>query len=618
MPPLVRKLVPLVLAGLVVAATVWAVSFGSLPPADFTFCNETEIKTVDPAIVTGNPEGRIIRELFECLVNWHPETLEPIPGVAERWDLALDQVTYTFHLRENALWTDGTPVTAHDFHWSYQRFLHPETAAEYAYQLWYVAGAEEYTKRKVEIGQPVEIELTEKLPGALKYARGKVVHGKLLEIENADGEPEERVYVVELADGQQQRYSKSSDNDDAINYRWLLPDFGQVGIRVIDDHTLEIKLKHPVPYFVQLTGFYPLSPVNRRCVETFGYPAWTKPENIVTNGPFLLSERRIRDRIRLTKNPQYWNAQNVRLNVVDALAVDSATTALNMYETGQCDWVPKVPNTVIPYLRGRADFVSKPYLSVYYYRLNTTKPPLDDPRVRRALNLALDKQEIVDKVARGGEVPAVSFVPPGIKNYEPGTCGTRNVEEARRLLAEAGYPNGEGFPKIEILYNTMDSHRSIAELIQSQWKETLGIDAGLANQEWGVFLGSVRQLKYNAARAGWTGDYVDPNTFLDMFVTGGENNQTGWGNAEYDRLIEQAQQERDAQQRLELFRQAETILMDELPILPLYYYVASELVRPNVRGWYPNVQDIHPISALWIDPEAPTKAAPSPQARAAK
>ena len=352
---MVRKLVPLTALALFLGATVWAVSFGRLPPADFVFVNESEIKTVDPAIVTGHPESRIIRELYECLVNWDPETLQPVPGVAERWDISDDLRTYTFHLRENALWSDGTPVTAEDFHWSFQRFLHPETAAEYAYQLYYVKGAKRYTERQIKVGDPVEIELTDAVPGAREYARGQVVYGKLLELHEPASKEEKPRYVVELADGRKETFQQGDwPTDEVRDFKWLLYDFREVGIRVIDTYTLELQLEHPTPYFLQLTGFHPLAPVNRKCVETYGYPGWTKPENIVTNGPYRLKERRIRDRIRLVKSETYWNRAKVHFNVVDALAVESLVTALNLYETGQCDWIPKAPTTIIPDLRGRA------------------------------------------------------------------------------------------------------------------------------------------------------------------------------------------------------------------------------------------------------------------------
>lgn len=592
-----RRFIPFAMLALLLGATVWAVSFSRLPPADFVFVNETEIKSVDPAIVTGHPESRIIRELYECLVNWDPKTLQPAPGVAERWDVSEDLRTYTFHLRENALWSDGTPVTAEDFHWSYQRFLHPETAAVYAYQLYYVQGAEKYTESQIKVGDPVEIELTEPVPGAPEFARGQVVYGRLLEQREPASKDEKPRYIVELSAGRKEAFQQEAE--DARDFKWLLYDFREVGIRVIDRYTLELKLDHPTPYFLQLTGFHPLAPVNRKCVETYGYPGWTKPERIVTNGPYRLKERRIRDRIRLVKSETYWNRENVHFKVVDALAVESQVTALNLYETGQCDWIPKSPNTIIPDLRGRSDFHSHPYLTTYFYRINTTRPPMNDPRVRQALNLALDKREIVDKVTRGGEAPATSFVPPGIKDYVPGTCAQRDVEEARRLLAEAGYPGGRGFPKFEILYNTLESHRAIAELIQFQWKVALNIDVSLANQEFSVFLAHVRQMQYDAARAAWIADYADPNTFLGMFVTGGENNQTGWSNTEYDALIEAAKSQPDPRKRFEIFRQAETILMTELPIIPMYYYMASELVRPDIRGFHPNGLNVHPIHAMW-------------------
>ncbi len=605
---------------------VWAVWFGRLPPAEFTFTNGDEIKTVDPAIVTGAPEGRIIRALFEGLWAWDPKTLRPVPGVARSWDVSEDKLTYTFHLRHDALWADGSRVTAEDFAWAFRRFLHPATAAEYAYEMWYVVGAERYTTGRVEPGAPVEIELLEKLPNALPFASGIIVRGTLVALQPKKGpglicakhppgrsgklnlvpfSAREKIHVVEI-DGRQRRFQKGATAKETEDYRWLLYDFRSVGIRAIDGRTLEIRLKHPVPYFVNLMGFYPMFPVNRRCVQTHGYPAWTKPAVIVTNGPYRLKFRRIRDRIRLVKSPTYWDRDNVHLKVIDALAVTSYATMLNMYMTGQADWITTVPTEIVPDLlaRKQGDFKPAPFLGTYYYLLNTAKPPLGDVRVRRALGLAIDKREIVERITRAGQIPARSLVPAEISNYidyTPAKCGAYNVEAARRLLAEAGYPGGRGLPKIEILYNTSEAHQAVAELIQSQWKRALGINVRLRNQEWTAYLSSRRQLHYQIARAAWIGDYIDPNTFLDMFVTGGANNQTGWGDSRYDRLVEQAQQEPDTTKRMEYFHRAEQILMDQMPIIPIYFYVTTSMVRPYVKGFYPNIQDVHPLKALRID-----------------
>ncbi len=605
---MMKKAVPYLIAAVCLAVMVWAVSFGTLPEADFTFCNGDEIKTVDPAIVTGQPEGRIVGALFEGLCRWHPKTLKPIPGMAQSWDISDDELTYTFDIRRGALWSDATPVTAHDFAWSFRRFLHPATASEYAYEMWYVVGAQKYSSGKVMIGDPVEIELKEKPPGALPYAAGITLRGELLDIKHKKvALPNEPVYVVKV-DGRQRQFQKGATEAGTEDYQWLIYDFRSVGIRALDDRTLRIRLRHPVPYFLNLMGFYPMSPVNRRCVETHGYPVWTKPENIVCNGPFRLKFRRIRDRIRLVKSTTYWNRDNVRLKVVDALAVKSNTTTLNLYLTGQADWISTVPTEIVPDLmrREQADFNPAPFLAVYYYIINTTKRPLDDVRVRRALALSIDKRQIVEKVTRAGQTPARSLVPPEVSkyvDYVPAQCGRYNVEEARRLLAEAGYPGGRGCPKIEILYNTSEAHRAIAELIQSQWKRALGIDVRLRNQEWAAYLSARRQKKYQIARAGWIGDYVDPNTFLDMFVSDGPQNQTGWGNPRYDKLVEAAQREKDASKRMQYFHQAEQILMDQLPIIPIYFYVSTSMIRPYVKGFYPNIQDVHPLWAIWIDRE---------------
>jgi oligopeptide transport system substrate-binding protein len=606
-----RKIIPWLGLALGLAATVWAFSLGTLPPADFTFVNETEIKTVDPALVTGQPEGRIIRALFEGLVNWHPKTLEPVPGVAESWELSEDKKTYTLHLRDNARWSNGSPVTADDFVWSFRRFLHPDTASEYAYQLWYVTNAEKFTSIQAEVGDPVEIELP-RTPQTPRGGYGELLHGKLVEIlgptpaEQAARENAPKGYVVEI-DGRRRRFRRGGGSG-FEDCSWVLVDFaareGGVGIRAIDPRTLEITLANPTPYFLNLLGFYPLFPVNRQCVEQYGYPEWTKPENIVSNGPFLLKWRRIRDRVRMVKNDLYWNKDAIHINVMDALAVESTTTTFNLYMTGQVDWITNVPSPIIPILKQtRPDFQPATFLGIYYYRINVTRPPLDNPQVRKALVLAVDRQAILDTVARSGETAAHSYVPPGVPGYEPAECQRRNVDEARRLLAEAGYPGGKGCPPIEILFNTQDAHKAIAELLQANWKRDLGIDIKTKNQEWAVYQSDTRQLKYGLSRAGWIADYNDPNTFLDMFVTNGSNNQTGWGNARYDELIRLAGREFDPQKRMQYFHEAERILMDELPVIPLYYYASKNMIRPYVHGIYTNVQDTHSYLGVRVDQE---------------
>jgi oligopeptide transport system substrate-binding protein len=345
--------------------------------------------------------------------------------------------------------------------------------------------------------------------------------------------------------------------------------------------------------------------VNRACVEKYGVPNWTKPENIVSNGAYTLESRRIRDRIRLVKNPDYWNAENVQIETIDALAVNSLTTALNMYVTGQVDWIIKFPNKLVPIIESHDKLSddynnNAPMFTTYFYRINVTRPPGDNKLVRQALNLALNKREICQAITRGGEVPARSLVPP-IAGYEAPLCDDYDVGRARELLAEAGYPGGRGMPPVEIMFNTAESHRTIAEKIQSDWKTNLGIDVELKQQEWGVYLASVRALDYWIVRAGWIADYADPNTFLDMFVTGGENNQTGWANEQYDELIARAAEQVDLVERAKTLAAAEAILMDELPIIPIYFYVSTNLVRPYVKNFYANAQDIHPLPTLRVD-----------------
>jgi oligopeptide transport system substrate-binding protein len=634
MPRSLRPLVPWIAgAGLLVALGM-ALNKGQLEPADFTFANGAEVKSLDPAIVSGQPENRMINALFEGLVQWHPETLEPIPGVAERWEISEDTLRYTFYLRKNARWSDGSPVTAEDFYYSMRRFLDPRTGAEYAYQAWYIKNARRYTggSRAVRPGDPVEVELN--LPdGAINSRRGEVLHGELVRIEDSEGleigdeqlvataantgaDTDHWTFVVSI-DGRERRFryaddaaaEQSSPPSGVTWCRQVLLDFRDVGIELVDPHTIRFTLENPTSYFLNLLGFYPLFPVQRACVEKYGSPEWAEPERIVCNGPFTPEFRHLRDRTRVRKNPLYWNHSAIKLRTVDFLPVESTFTALNLYLTGKCDWINDIPPPALKEFRRQEpppeDINSKPYLNTYFYLLNTTHKPLDDVRVRRALSLAMDRNEVT-RLLSGGELPAYSLVPPVLPQYDPPRTPQQNVTEARRLLAEAGYPDGHGFPVFEISYNTHETHQAIAQLIRKQWQRNLGIRVRTRNEEFATLLSNQRSLNFDISRLGWIGDYPDPNTYLDMFVTGGENNRTGWSNPEYDKLIDDAAKEPDATKRLDMLKSAERMLMDELPVLPFYYYVSKNMVKPYVRGFYNNFQDHHPVSTIWIDREGRT------------
>jgi oligopeptide transport system substrate-binding protein len=372
----------------------------------------------------------------------------------------------------------------------------------------------------------------------------------------------------------------------------------------------------------------------------------------VSNGPFRLASWVVNDHIRLEKNPNYWGKNEVRLERVDMLSNDNMMANVNLYLTGAIDLVPHsyYPQELAPELRKRPDFTQSPTLIVYFYRLNVTRKPLDDKRVRKALNLAIDRESITKNVLGLGQKPAYTLVPPGIPGYTPPASATeRNVAEARRLLAEAGFPGGKGFPRLGLIYNTNEDHKRLAEVVTDQWRQALGIDVTAYNQEWQSYLETTRASKYHIARYGWVADYVDPNSFLDMFVTNGPNNQTGWSSSLYDRLIRLAadvsllardpapvlaelrepepvrallhvleagapaeRQRAREELRFRLLREAEAILVDEGPVIPVYFYTIGMLARPRVHGVsmqvtrddgsvVQNLQDRHPLRDVWVD-----------------
>lgn len=387
-------------------------------------------------------------------------------------------------------------------------------------------------------------------------------------------------------------------------------DFGDVGVKALDERTLQVTLSNPTPYFLQLLDHYSLFPVHQATIEKFGNAdqrgtRWSYEGNLVSNGPFKLDEWKINRHITVTRNLQYWDNDNVALNGIVFKPVENTVTEERMFRAGQLHVTSNVPADKISTYRksNSTELKIAPYLGTYFYRLNIKTPQLQDRRVRRALGMAIDREKLVENITKGGQIPAYTMTPPGTMGYYPTSTLAFDPEGAKNLLSEAGYPNGEGFPAIEILYNTNEGHRKIAVALQEMWKDYLNIDIKLLNQEWKVYLATESAGDYQISRGGWIGDYVDPNNFLDMFLCGGGNNRTGWCNEEYDRLIlEVAPSQSSHEERLAVFQQAETMLLDDMPIIPVYTYTSVKLVDSSVENLDGNIMNQAMYKDIYLSP----------------
>ena len=387
-------------------------------------------------------------------------------------------------------------------------------------------------------------------------------------------------------------------------------DFGDVGVKALDERTLQVTLTNPTPYFLQLLDHYSLFPVHQATIEKFGNAdqrgtRWSYEGNLVSNGPFKLDEWKINRHITVTRNLHYWDNDNVALNGIVFKPVENTVTEERMFRAGQLHVTSNVPADKISTYRksNSTELKIAPYLGTYFYRLNIKTPQLQDRRVRRALGMAIDREKLVENITKGGQIPAYTMTPPGTMGYYPTSTLAFDPEGAKNLLSEAGYPNGEGFPAIEILYNTNEGHRKIAVALQEMWKDYLNIDIKLLNQEWKVYLATESAGDYQMSRGGWIGDYVDPNNFLDMFLCGGGNNRTGWCNEEYDRLIlEVAPSQSSHEERLAVFQQAETMLLDDMPIIPVYTYTSVKLVDSSVENLDGNIMNQAMYKDIYLSP----------------
>lgn len=490
---------------------------------------------LDPHTTTGITEFNIIKALLEGLVSTDPSTLAPLPGAAESWDVSDDGLTYTFHLRKDGIWSNGDPVKASDFVFSFKRILSPALGSAYSYMLFCMKNAEPFYKEEIN-------------------------------------------------------------------------DFSEVGATAIDDYTLEIRLNAPTPYFLSLIhhhSWFPVHPatvLKNGLIDQIGNP-WTRPENYVGNGPFTLKLWEHDKKIVVQKSNTYWDKDSVKLNEIHFYPIGDHKVEERSFRASQLHITETLPlDRVQYYIESNSPFLKiAPYLGTYYYALNVNRPPLDNVKVRQALALAIDREQIVKYVTKGGEKAAYNFTPPNTAGYTSRAMITGGPAEARALLADAGFPNGVGFPRLQLLYNTSDSHARLAAAIQQMWKTVLNIDIELVNMEWKVYLAATQEKKYDISRQGWIGDYVDPNTFLDMWITGRGNNRPGYSNKKYDELLAIASTTLDQNQRYEYLQQAEKLLLDEMPIIPIYFYVSKSLVQPSVKGLMPNILDDHPYKYIHLE-----------------
>jgi len=488
----------------------------------------SEPRTLDPQQAQGVTEHHIIMAMIEGLVAPSiDDQSKVVPGMADRWEHNDDYSVWTFHIGENRQWSNGDPVTAQDFVFSYKRMLTASFGAQYSENLFILKGAEDY-------------------------------------------------------------------------YRGKITDFEQVGVKALDDHTLRIELVGPTPYLLSLVQHDSWLPVNPKAILSFGKidtrdSKWTSAENFVGNGPFKMKSWRPNDVIEVVRNPFYWDAENVKLNGINFYSIENLNTMERVFQAGQLHKTDQVPLDKVPYYRRTHPELIRidPYEGTYFYRINVARKPLNDPKVRLALNLAVDREAIVKNILREDQKPATGYTPPGMGDYKPLNKIAYDPARARQLLAEAGYPNGKGFPKFTIHFNTLESHRAIAEAIQQMWKEELNIDVGLENQEWKVYLDTQNNKNYDLSRSAWIGDFMDPVTFLSMWTTGNGNNNTNWGNPKFDALIEQAARTGDPNARLEILHQAEDLFLSEAPVVLVYWYTNAYLLQPSVQNWNPLVLGNH-------------------------
>ena len=518
----------------------------------------SEPQTIDPALNSAVDGAIMINHMFEGLMRWVDSGVETAGsdgtctnaelsyGQAESYDKVPNEdgtVTYTFHLRDGIMWSDGQPVTANDFVFSWQRLVDPATAADYSYMIDCVVGANE------------------------------IMYGTPTGEYDADGNE-----IIEYAEP------------------------STLAVSAPDNKTFVVTITSDLPYFTELCAFPATFPVREDIVSD---SQWTySPDTYISNGAYKMTSRVTNSEIVMEPNEYYYGVDTLGPDKITFKLMDDANAMLSGFNSGELDFIESMPTDEVAGLLASGDLKIVDYIGTYYVCYQTQKEPFDDPKVREAFTLAIDRTYIVEQITQTGQVEAGGFVPAGVYDAEGATGDDfrtvggdyyaptdadyeANCERARELLAEAGYPNGEGFPVVTYLYNTDDSHKAVGEALQNMWQTVLGVTVQLDNQEWATFLQTRKDGDYSIARNGWIADYNDPMSFLDMWLTGGGNNDAQYSNAEYDSLIQQAKASTDPAERMSLMHQAEDIIIgQDYALCPLYFYTQKYMLADDVQGMY--------------------------------
>lgn len=611
------------------------------------YISGSEPESLDPQVPTGQPEARVLMAMYDGLVEYHPKTVNPIPAIAESWKISPDGTEFIFNLRKNAKFSNGAPIKAQDFVYTLRRALSPELAAQNAYLAYEIKYAQAYNggesfvkdangqfllkKDFEEESKDAPAETAKAEQSAAKEAPAPF--GAETDFHRFISSPE-RLSVPSDEKGRAKLTEKDAKLKAALEGKEFVPIRGEdIGVEAIDDYTFRMKLKLPAPYFLALLGHQFFRVVHQPTIEKFG-KSWTKPENIVTSGAFKLTVHRPYDEIVVVKEPTYWDAANVKLDRIEFYPLEEATTMMNLYKAGSVDaiynhTVPAAWNDEVSQYKD--EYLSHPEVAIEYYTFNVKKGPTANVKVRRAFALAIDRTAL-SKFRRTTK-PLTDFTPEGIfPKYEEARTKVYaellkqnniteeewkrrlfNPSKACQLLKESGYtvadkPDGRcavsNFPvgEISVTYNTAESNKAAAEFMQAQWKQNLGITVPLKNMEWKTFLPVRKAVEYDGmARAGWVGDYMDPNTFLKLFYGPDNDSSTGYYDPQFDRMLNAANSETDAQKRFELLARAEFHMIQSQPIAPLQTQATNWIKKPYVKGLYPNPVTLHAWKFIYIE-----------------